>query len=149
MRVFFKAVLILAFCAAPALAADYAWPVVRVVDGDTVLVDAGADVPPELAAIRVRLRGVDVPGIGRYADCDAEREAGLAAAAFTADVLAGADAVAVRDPAWGRWGGGRVIADLIVDGRSLAHTLIETGHGRPYDGGRRGSWCKRTEGTDD
>ena len=128
-------------CATPALAADYDWPVVRVVDGDTVLVDATADMPPELAAIRVRLRGVDVPGIGRFADCDAEREAGRAAAAFTADMLAGADTVAVRGPAWGRWGGGRVIADLIVDGRSLAETLIREGHGRAYDGGRREAWC--------
>ena len=30
-------------------AADYAWPVVRVIDGDTVAVDASADMPPELA----------------------------------------------------------------------------------------------------
>ena len=69
------------------------------------------------------------------------RHPGRAAAAFTADVLAGADTVAVRGPAWGRWGGGRVIADLIVDGRSLAETLIGEGHGRAYDGGRREAWC--------
>ena len=45
----------------PAVAADYAWPVVRVVDGDTIQVDASADMPPELSSIRVRLRGADTP----------------------------------------------------------------------------------------
>jgi len=33
------ALVVLALAAAPASAADYAWPVVRVVDGDTVKVD--------------------------------------------------------------------------------------------------------------
>ena len=42
----------LVLVAGPALAADYAWPVVRVVDGDTVAVDASADMPPELADVK-------------------------------------------------------------------------------------------------
>ena len=42
------AVLVLSACVCTAaLAADYAWPVLRVVDGDTVAVDASADMPPE------------------------------------------------------------------------------------------------------
>ena len=53
--------------AAPLSAADYSWPVVRVVDGDTVKVDASADMPPELASIAIRLRGVDTPEKGRWA----------------------------------------------------------------------------------
>ena len=53
--------------AAPLSAADYSWPVVRVVDGDTVKVDASADLPPELASLSVRLRGVDTPEKGRRA----------------------------------------------------------------------------------
>ena len=48
-------------------AADYAWPVVRVIDGDTIVVDASADLPPELADLRVRLRGVDAPEKGHRA----------------------------------------------------------------------------------
>ena len=35
-------------------AADYAWPVLRVIDGDTLAVDASADMPPELAEVRRR-----------------------------------------------------------------------------------------------
>ena len=134
---------ILALCvAAPAVHAnDYAWPVVRVVDGDTVAVDASADFPPELSDLKIRLRGVDTPEKGGRAKCASERAAGQAATAFTRAQLVGASEVLVRDPAWGKWAG-RVIADLIIDGRSLATALVATGHGRAYDGGRRGSWCE-------
>ncbi len=127
--------------AAPLPAADYSWPVVRVVDGDTVKVDASADLPPELASLSVRLRGVDTPEKGRRAKCEAERQAGRAATAFTEAAVAGAGNILVRDPAWGKWGG-RVIADLVLDGSSLSSVLIEAGHGRPYDGGRRKGWCR-------
>ena len=124
---------------ATASAADYAWPVVRVIDGDTVLVDASADMPAELADLRVRLRGVDTPETWRPR-CEAEREAGEAATAFTREALAVASAVVVRDPSWSKWGG-RVVADLVLDGRTLSSLLIEADHGRAYDGGRRSSWC--------
>ena len=125
---------------ANAMAADYDWPVLRVVDGDTVAVDASTDLPPELARLNVRLRGVDTPEKGGRAKCPAERQAGQAATAFTGAAIAEAHHILVRDPEWGKWGG-RVVADLILDGRSLSHALIATGHGRPYSGGRRGSWC--------
>ena len=65
--------LALVLVAGPAFASDYTWPVVRVVDGDTVAVDASADLPPELADLRVRLRGVDTPEKGGRAKCAHER----------------------------------------------------------------------------
>ena len=80
---------------ASALAADYAWPVLRVVDGDTVAVDASADLPPELARLSVRLRGVDTPEKGHRAKCEPEREAGQAATAFTEAAIAEAQQILV------------------------------------------------------
>lgn len=121
-------------------AADYDWPVVRVIDGDTVEVDASADIPAELAAIRVWLRGVDTPETWKP-ECKAERQAGKAATAFTEAAIEAVGIVVVRDPAWGKWGG-RVIASLVLDGRTLSRMLIEAGHGRDYDGGKRQSRCR-------
>ena len=130
-----------AACADPgARAASYMWPVIRVVDGDTLKVDAGADMPPELATLSVLVRGVDTPETGRRAKCEAERRAGRAATAFTAAAIGGATSVTIRNPAWGRYGGW-VLADVDVDGRSLAAALIAAGHGRVYDGARRAGWC--------
>ena len=125
---------------ATTLPADYAWPILRVVDGDTVAVDASRDLPPELARLNIRLRGVDTSEKGGRAKCPFERQAGQPATAFTGTTIAKAHHIRVRDAEWGKWGG-RVVADLILDGRSLSAVLIATGHGRPYSGGRRGSWC--------
>jgi len=67
-------------CAFGAHAGDYRWQVVRAIDGDTVEMNAGADMPPELSLLPVRLRGVDTPEIGKQdAKCDSECEAGKAA----------------------------------------------------------------------
>ncbi len=123
-----------------AAAGDYRWPILRVVDGDTVAVDASADLPDDLAKLNVRLRGVDTPETTWRAKCDSERRAGAAAAAFTRSSIDRASEIVIRDPRWGKWGG-RVVADLLLDGRSHADELISAGHGRPYDGGRRKSWC--------
>ena len=125
--------------AAPAWAADYDWPVVRVIDGDTVKVDASADMPLELASLAVRLRGVDTPETQRP-KCERERRAGEAATAFAKRRIAEAGRVPVRNPQWGKWGG-RVVACLILDGRSLSETLIAAGHGRAYARGKRRGWC--------
>ena len=39
-----------------------------------------------------------------------------------------ATVILVRDPELGKWGG-RVVADLLLDGRSLSEVLIASGHG--------------------
>ena len=130
----------LAFVAGGAEAADYAWPVTRIIDGDTVRVDAGADFPGELAALSVRIRGIDTPEKGGRAKCDSERARGQAATAFTSQAIAGARSIVIRDPEWGKWAG-RVIAEVLLDGRSLAAALLAAGLARPYDGGKRASWC--------
>ena len=76
---------------------EYRWPIVKVIDGDTIKVDTGADMPPELARLSVRLRGVDTPEKGGRAKCDAERRAGRAATSFTAAAVAGARTVTIRN----------------------------------------------------
>lgn len=134
-------VLTLLLCASVSQAADYSWPVVRVVDGDTVKVDASADIPLELASIAVRLRGVDTPEKGWRAKCETEKRAGTVATNFTKDAINKSRAIIIRNPTWGKYGG-RVIADIILDERSLSALLIQTGHGRAYLGGKRESWCE-------
>ncbi len=116
-----------ALSAPPARSADYLWPVTRVIDGDTVAVKVPC-LPPELAHIRVRLRSVDTPGIGR------------AAKDFTETQIAAAERIIVRNPKW-EGGRGRVIADLVLNGKTLSALLIEAGHGRPYRRGQPQRWC--------
>ena len=129
-----------------AQAADHAWPIVRVIDGDTVVVDASADLPPELADLRVRLRDVDTPEAGHRAGCDAEREAAARATTFVGDLFDAAISAVVRDPEWGKWGG-RVVADIVLDDKySLAELVVNFGHGRKHGGAlARLGWCDGEE----
>ena len=71
------------------------------IDGDTVRVDASADMPPELTSLAVRLRGADTPEKGRWAKCKAERQAAVAATAFTKRSVNRAERIIDRKPFWG------------------------------------------------
>lgn len=35
----------------------------------------------------------------------------------------------------------REVNPLVVAGKDLVEALIQAGHGRAYDGGKRGRWC--------
>jgi endonuclease YncB( thermonuclease family) len=43
--------------------------------------------------------------------------------------------------AWDKYGG-RVLGDVIVDGKSLRNLLITQGPAREYYGDKKQSWCK-------
>ncbi len=144
-----------ALSAPPARGADYTWPFifVEVIDGDTIKFDVPS-LPPELASIKVRLRGVDAPEKAKRAQCLAEKKASRAAKAFTKQQIDKAKRIVVRDPKWGAFRG-RVIADLVLDGRSLSAALIEGGYGIRDHGkqtkeerkeNRRKRWCSSASG---
>ena len=97
---------VIAMLAVPAAAADSEWTVILVVDGDTVKVDSEPDLPRELAVLSVRVRGVDTPETGHRAKCEAERQAGQTASDFARRRVEAAERVVVRNPQWGKWGGG-------------------------------------------
>lgn len=111
--------------------------VVRVVDGDTILVKAHIWLGQEVET-SVRLIGIDTPELkGR---CEAERQKAEAARNFLATRLDG-QSVQLFDVLTDKYGG-RVLA-RVQDGQGgdIAEALIKAGFARRYDGGRRESWC--------
>jgi len=132
--------LIFAAPAAPE-AVLYDFEVVRVIDGDTVVFQADflpAPLNPELS---VRVYGVDTPEKSWRAQCDKEKQLGEAAGRFATDLINRADNVQIAIMKWDKFGG-RVIGDVVIDGKSLAVMLIENGYAREYHGGKKESWCK-------
>ena len=95
--------------------------------------------PPELSEMLVRVAGVDTPEI--KGKCEAEKAAGIQARDFVTRSLTEARSVSFCNPKWGKYGK-RVVAEVMLDSKSLAAILIESGLGRPYDGGRRKGWCQ-------
>ena len=114
--------------------------IVRINDGDTVVIAAPflpAPLKPELA---VRIYGVDTPEKGFRAKCPAEDQRGQMATAFTKQAVSAAQQRQVVLYDWDKFGG-RVLGDILLNGQSLRSMLIANGFAREYYGEAKGSWC--------
>jgi endonuclease YncB( thermonuclease family) len=140
--------LLLILLAVPALAMAQKTPkgvtydaqIVRVSDGDTIVIAAPflpAPLKPELA---VRVFGVDTPEKGHRAQCPSEDARGQAATEFTKNAVKNTKKHQVILYSWDKFGG-RVLGDMILDGVSLRSELIRNGFAREYYGDAKQSWC--------
>lgn len=114
--------------------------ILRVNDGDTVVIAAPflpAPLKPELA---IRIYGVDTPEKGHRAQCPQEDQRGKAATEFTKQAVAQSQKRQVVLYNWDKFGG-RVLGDLILNGQSLRTMLIQNGFAREYFGDAKQSWC--------
>ena len=114
--------------------------IVRVSDGDTVVVEAKWIPAPIKPQIAVRIVGVDTPEKGGRAQCPAEDAKGQAASAFTKNLVAKATKIQYTLYDWDKFGG-RVLGDMVLDGKSLREQLIANGFARAYFGEAKQSWC--------
>ncbi len=114
--------------------------IVRVSDGDTVVVEAKWIPAPMKPQIAVRIFGVDTPEKGGRAQCPAEDTKGQAASTFTKNLVAKATKIQYTLYDWDKFGG-RVLGDMVLDGKSLREQLIANGLARPYFGEAKQSWC--------
>jgi endonuclease YncB( thermonuclease family) len=115
--------------------------IVRVSDGDTIVIAAPflpAPLKPELA---VRIFGVDTPEKGFRGQCESEKQRGEAASLFTKQLVAASTQRQVVLYSWDKFGG-RVLGDIILNGQSLRAQLIQNGHAREYYGDAKQSWCQ-------
>lgn len=125
----------------PKNSATYDTQIVRVSDGDTIVISARflpAPLKPELA---VRIYGVDTPEKGHRAQCPAEAQRGEQASQWTKQLVASGQQFQVTLYSWDKFGG-RVLGDILVDGVSVRHGLIAAGLAREYYGDKKKSWCE-------
>lgn len=118
----------------------YDTQIIRVSDGDTIVISAPflpAPLKPELA---VRIFGVDTPEKGHRAQCPQEDAKGQAASKFTNNAVANSQKRQVILYSWDKFGG-RVLGDILLNGQSLRAMLIQNGFAREYFGEAKQSWC--------
>jgi endonuclease YncB( thermonuclease family) len=115
--------------------------ITRVKDGDTVAIVASFLPDPLPKELAVRVYGVDTPEKGHRAQCPQEDQRGQAATAFTKDLVSKSVKRQVLLMGWDKFGG-RVLGDIILDGKSLRASLISNGFAREYYGEEKQSWCK-------
>lgn len=114
--------------------------ITRVIDGDTVGFQATWLPDPLKKELSIRVYGVDTPEKGFRAKCEAENLRGQAATTFTKSAVNAASKRQVIIMDWDKYGG-RVLGDVLLDGRSLRAMLIATGYAREYYGDAKTSWC--------
>lgn len=124
----------------PKNSATYDAQVLRVSDGDTIVIAAPflpAPLKPELA---VRIYGVDTPEKGHRAQCPQEHERAMMASQFTTQLIKQGGKIQVTLYGWDKFGG-RVLGDILVNGQSVRQGLIANKLAREYYGDAKQSWC--------
>jgi len=112
----------------------------RVIDGDTVAFQANFLPDPLKKELSIRVFGVDTPEKGFRAQCESENARGQAATAFTKAQINSSVKRQVVLMDWDKYGG-RVLGDVLLDGKSLRQMLIQNGYAREYYGEAKQSWC--------
>lgn len=111
---------------------------VSIYDGDTLRVNI--DEWPDIVGnnISIRVNGIDTPerrdkraNIKRLAQAAKEEVVAL---------LHASESIELRNMQRGKYF--RIVADVYVDGNSLADVLIEKGLAKPYDGGTKPEWTQ-------
>jgi endonuclease YncB( thermonuclease family) len=112
----------------------------RVIDGDTVAFQANWLPDPLKKELSIRVFGVDTPEKGHRAKCPQENARGQAATQFTKDTINKSQKRQIVLMEWDKYGG-RVLGDVLLDGKSLRMLLITNGFAREYYGEAKTSWC--------
>jgi micrococcal nuclease len=121
-------------------AAVYLMTILRVVDGDTVVVHTPWVGSP-IETVDLRVAGIDTPEKSRpLAKCVAEIRAAAEATRFTKTLLTPGEQVSVvltgKDKYFRLLGG-----ITLPDGRDYGAIMVSAGYARPYNGGKKSSWC--------
>lgn len=112
----------------------------RVIDGDTVAFQANWLPEPLKKELSIRVFGVDTPEKSFRAKCPSEAARGEAATAFTKQMINASAKRQIVMMDWDKYGG-RVLGDVLLDGKSLRQQLIAQGFAREYYGEAKTSWC--------
>ena len=101
-----------------AFAQAYEFPLVRVIDGDTVEFQAAFLPQPLKPVLKLRIYGVDTPEKGHRAQCAQEAQWGEMATNLTKQLVLKSTRRQIIIKDWDKFGG-RVLGDLYLDGVSL------------------------------
>jgi endonuclease YncB( thermonuclease family) len=111
--------------------------VVKVYDGDTCTVIM--PIQDTFFKINIRVNGIDTPEIShRGSTTDIEVSAGLKVRDKVRDMIL--DKIVIIDIIkWDKYGG-RVVANIEIEGVSLSNYLLENKLAKAYDGGTKTAW---------
>lgn len=111
--------------------------VVEVYDGDTFKIDLQGLAPIFGEKLAIRVKGIDTPEM--RGTSEEVKALAVQARELTEDSLKGAQRIELRNPERGKYF--RIVAEVWVDGKTLAAMLKDKGLAKDYDGeGERPEW---------
>lgn len=122
----------------------YDYKITRVLDGDTVEVEAPY-LPMELreGGLKLRILGIDTPEKGFRAKCPKENMLSLKAKYFVEEEVGKAKETKIWIKEWDKYGG-RVLGDVSLDGQWLSEKMIAAKFAVEYHGEKKDhDWCKK------
>lgn len=121
----------------------YDYKVLRVIDGDTVEIEAKY-LPKELKGVlKLRIRGIDTPEKGSRSKCDLENRLSLNAKLYLEQEISNGKVIKVRIDGWDKYGG-RILGDIFIDNEFVSERMIRNGYAVVYNGkGIKRDWCNR------
>jgi endonuclease YncB( thermonuclease family) len=131
---------VLAFAQKTPQGVTYDAQILKVSDGDTIVIAAPFLPLPLKPQLAVRIYGVDTPEKTHLAKCESEKQRGLAATEFVKKAVNASTQRQVVLYGWDKFGG-RVLGDIVLNGQSLRAMLIQNGFAREYYGDAKKSWC--------
>jgi len=106
-------------------------------DGDTCYITVSA-LPKELQTMSIRILGIDTPEI--RGECEYEKELATKAKMFANTAFRSASKIELKNIDWDKYGG-RILADVYLDGELYSQKLINANLAKPYFGDKKESWC--------
>lgn len=104
-------------------------------------VDLACNQPIICENVPVRIRSIDTPEI--RGKCESEKERAIQARNLVQGLIEQSTKegrhVVLNAPKRGKYF--RIVADVYTDGLSVGKALVNQGHARSYDGGKRTGWC--------
>ena len=88
-------------------------------------------------SVPIRILGIDTPEM--RGKCEAEKILARQAKQHTVALLRSGKVIELKNTQRGKYF--RILANVIIDGESLADSLVSNGLARRYDGGKRDGWC--------
>lgn len=114
------------------------YKILRVIDGDTIVIEAPYLPKPLKKEISLRIVNTDTPELHKY-KCELEYNLASEAKEFTQSVLNKAKEKTVLIQDEDKYF--RLLGDVVVDGKLLSNLLLESGYAKSYKGNKKQSWC--------
>lgn len=118
----------------------YEYNISRTIDGDTVVFEASFLPKPLNQKLSLRIYGIDAPELGWRANCKNEEKLAKKSKNFVQEKINQGNQILVLIKEWDSFG--RVVGDIIIDGKSLRQKLIKKDYINNLNSNESPTWCQ-------